>query len=112
MRDREVCSAIARILALGTKPDAAGYVQDIISYLEPTAVERTDGQLAQDVTDLLTSHSFETPFKLLSCAMYLVSNNLLSEFQIGNLCNWMIENRYYCILDWLKWTYQQQGVLL
>jgi ankyrin repeat protein len=101
MPDQEACSELARILALKAKPGDSGYVQDVISYLEPITLDRTDGKLTQDMVNLLAPHQAGTLLQHLSYSVYLASDNLLSQVQIKNLYNLMVQNKYHWILGTL-----------
>src|SRR5437762_159082 len=80
----EVCSLFGGWISTTIKADNDGYIQSVYSQLQAISLESEDGELILGIQKLLGPFSTDSLLQLLKFAVYLSTNNMLSNDQIDH----------------------------
>ena len=75
-----------------------GDITNLLPHFEATFLERSVGDISQSIGHIMTPAGGAGVLELVKFAVYLASNNMLSETQTDQLLSWIVTNKYHNIL--------------
>lgn len=90
---------LADILGAGVEPESPAYNIKVAAELQEVVVEEAEGDIVRHVEQFSKASNREQAFRLLRCAAYLASNNLLLVEKADKLLEWIMGSNNFWVVE-------------